>query len=91
MVPFLRLFLVHLWLACVAGACLTLALVMGYFSLGAFVWSGVVGLVIGVPAGLLNWAYLRPNRSRQIGWTWPIADWVRGLATERPNLQPPPH
>lgn len=83
MLPFLRLFLMGLWAACVAGACITAALALGYVDVGAFVWSGIAGLVIGVPAGLLNWVYLRPNRSRQIGWTWPVADWVRGLAQKR--------
>lgn len=77
MIPYLRLLLVHLWVACVAGAALIAALAMGYVSVWAFVWSGIVGLVIGVPVGLLNWVYLRPNRSWQIGWTWPIGQWAR--------------
>ena len=29
--------------------------------------NALIGLVIGVPAALLNWAYLRPNRSREVG------------------------
>lgn len=80
MLPWLRIFLVHLWIACVAGAALTAGLAMGYIGLPTFVWSGVIGLAIGIPAGLLNWVWLRPNRSRQIGWTWPVAEWVRRAA-----------
>ena len=77
MFPVLRPFLITLWVGCIALVVVTLGLVMGYFSGWTFVWAGVVGLVLGVPAGLLNWAWLRPNRSREIGWTWPIADWAR--------------
>lgn len=80
MLPWLRLFLVHLWIACVAGTALTAGLAMGYVGLSTFVWAGVIGLAIGLPAGLLNWVWLRPNRSRQIGWTWPVAEWVRKAA-----------
>ncbi len=77
MIPYLRLILLHLWVACVAGAALIAALAMGYVSFTAFVWAGVIGLAIGVPGALLNWVYLRPNRARQIGWTWPITGWAR--------------
>lgn len=77
MVSFLRLILVHIWVACVAGVVTIAGIVMGYVSVATFIWAGIIGLAIGVPAGLLNWAYLRPNRSREIGWTWSIARWAR--------------
>ena len=69
MIPFLRMFLIHLWVACIAGAVAIAGLAMGYVSVWTFVWAAAIGVVLGVPGGLLNWAYLRPNRSRQIGWT----------------------
>lgn len=68
MVFSLRIIVVALWVACVAGAALVAGLVMGEVNSGTFLWSGVIGLVVGVPAGLLNWAWLRPNRARTIGW-----------------------
>lgn len=77
MIPYLRALLVSIWVSCTAGVVLIIGLSLGYFSGMTFVWSGVIGVVLGVPAALLNWAYLRPNRSRAIGWTWPIADWAR--------------
>ena len=77
MFPYLRLILVHLWVACTAGVVLIVGLSLGFVSVATFVWAGVIGIVLGVPAGLLNWAYLRPRRSRQIGWSWRLADWVR--------------
>ena len=77
MFPYLRLILVHLWVVCIAGVVLITGLSLGFVSLATFVWAGVIGIVLGVPLGLLNWAYLRPHRSRQIGWTWRVADWVR--------------
>ncbi|WP_051070991.1 hypothetical protein [Paracoccus sp. N5] len=83
MVPMLRLFLVHIWVGCVAGAVVIAGLSMGYDNWATFIWAAVIGLALGVPAGLLNWAYLRPNRSRQIGWTWRIADWVRSFSWPR--------
>ncbi|MFJ1290578.1 hypothetical protein ACEPPZ_00650 [Paracoccus yeei] len=83
MIPFLRMFLIHLWVACIAGAVAIAGLAMGYVSVWTFVWAAVIGVVLGVPGGLLNWAYLRPNRSRQIGWTWKIADLVRSVGRPR--------
>lgn len=83
MIPFLRMFLIHLWVACIAGAVAIAGLAMGYISVWTFVWAAVIGVVLGVPGGLLNWAYLRPNRSRQIGWTWKIADLVRSAGRAR--------
>ncbi|WP_134681731.1 hypothetical protein [Paracoccus ravus] len=77
MIPYLRLILIHLWVACVAGAVVIAGLAMGQVSFATFLWAGAIGVLLGVPAALLNWAYLRPNRSRRIGWTWKIADWAR--------------
>ncbi len=73
MVPYLRMILVHLWVASVAGVALIAGLSLGQYSVATFVWSGLIGLALGVPAALLNWAWLRPDRSRDLGWTWPIA------------------
>lgn len=55
-------------------------LAMGYFTVGTFIWGAVIGLALGIPAALLNCVYLRPNRSKEIGWTWPIADRIRAAA-----------
>lgn len=80
MFPYLRIFLIHLWVACTAGAVLIAGLSMGLVSVQTFIWAGVIGLVVGVPAGLLNWAYLRPNRSRALGRdTGPVA-WINNDA-----------
>ncbi len=79
MVPYLRLYLVHLWVACIAGAALIAFMALGQINLAAFIWSGLIGLAVGIPAGLLNWAYLRKDKSRRIGWDWRIADWVRSI------------
>lgn len=70
MVPYLRLLLVHLWVACIAGAVVVAGLAMGYVGTQTFLWAALVGLAIGVPAALANWAYLRPNAARRLGWTW---------------------
>jgi hypothetical protein len=67
MFPHLRLWLITLWTFCVAGTVVTLNLSLGYYTLGTFLWAVVAGLAIGIPAALLNWAYLRPNRARQVG------------------------
>lgn len=77
MIPYLRLMLVHLWVGCAAGAAVIAGLTMGHVSVWTFVWAAVFGLAVGIPASLLNWAYLRPGRSRAIGWRWSIADWAR--------------
>lgn len=76
----LRLFLIHIWVASIAGAVVIAGLATGHFSVATFVWGGVIGLALGIPAALLNWVYLRPNRSRDIGWTWPIANSIRAAA-----------
>lgn len=91
MFPYLRVMIVHLWIACIACVVVSTGLVMGYFSVYTFLWAGILAVVIGVPAGLLNWIYLRPNRSAQMGWTWPIARWARngfGVLTPRDDLLP---
>lgn len=80
----LRLILIHIWVACVAGAVVIGGLAMGYVGIATFVWAAIIGLVVGIPAALLNWVYLRPNRSREIGWTWQIADRIRGAARQKP-------
>lgn len=80
----LRMMLIHIWVACIAGAVVIAGLTMGYVGVAVFVWAAVIGVVVGVPAALLNWTYLRPNKSRRIGWTWPIADKIRAAAEEKP-------
>lgn len=77
MFPWLRLLLVHLWAACIAGTVVIAGLALGYYDAATFVIAALTGLLPGVPAGLLNWIWLRPNRSREIGWTWPIARFIR--------------
>ncbi len=67
MFPHLRLWLIALWTSSVAGAVVILNLSLGHYTLATFLWAAIAGLVIGVPAALLNWAYLRPNRARQVG------------------------
>ena len=67
MFPHLRLLLISLWTSSIAGTVVIAALTMGFYGWKTFLWAGVVGLVIGVPAALANWAYLRPNRAREVG------------------------
>lgn len=67
MFPHLRLWLIALWTSSVAGAVVILNLTLGHYPPGTFLWAGLAGLVIGVLAALLNWAYLRPNRAREAG------------------------
>lgn len=67
MFPHLRLWLIALWTSSVAGAVVILNLTLGNYTLATFLWAAVAGLVIGIPAALLNWAHLRPNRARQVG------------------------
>lgn len=83
----LRLFLIHIWVASIAGAAVIAGLVMGYVTLATFIWGAVIGLALGIPAGLLNWVYLRPNRSREIGWTWPLANRIRAAAKKHPSTR----
>ena len=67
MFPHLRLWLLTLWTSCVAGAVIIAGLTLGNYHWSTFLWAVIAGLVIGVPAALLNWAYLRPRRSREVG------------------------
>ena len=67
MFPHLRLWLIALWTSSVAGAVVILNLTLGHYTLATFLWAVVAGIVIGIPAALLNWAHLRPNRARQVG------------------------
>lgn len=48
----LRTLMVALWVACVAGAVLIVFLSLASITWVAFVVSGVVGILVGVPAGL---------------------------------------
>lgn len=73
----LRLVLIHLWVACIAGAVVVAGLVMGYVGIATFIWAAVIGLVLGIPAGLLNWMWLRPNRARSLGWTTTFMERMR--------------
>lgn len=67
MFPHLRIWLLALWTSSVAGAFVIAGLALGHYNLSTFLWAALAGLVIGVPAALLNWAYLRPNRARKVG------------------------
>lgn len=67
MVPHLRLWLIAIWVSSVAGAVVIAGLVLGHYEWATFLWAAILGLLIGVPAALLNWAHLRPNRARQVG------------------------
>lgn len=83
----LRMFLIHIWAASIAGAVVIAGLAMGHVAAATFVCGAILGLVLGVPAALLNWVYLRPNRSREIGWTWPIANRIRAAAKQHPKTR----
>lgn len=67
MFPHLRFWLISLWASSVAGVVLIIGLALGHYHLATFLWAAAAGIVIGIPAALLNWAYLRPNRSREVG------------------------
>ncbi|GGW42742.1 hypothetical protein GCM10011452_33790 [Gemmobacter lanyuensis] len=77
MIPWLRVFLVAIWVASIAGAALIFGLAMGFYSSTTFFWSGVAGLVIGLPAALANWVWLRPRRAGQAGWNGGLFRWLR--------------
>ena len=59
-----RSFMVVLWVFCVAGAAVIVALVMGWLSWVSFAVAGVVGVVIGVPAGLWTARRIRRRDAR---------------------------
>lgn len=67
MIPPLRTLLVTLWVACIAGALVIAGLSLGYYGWRTFAVAAAGGLLVGLPAGLANWAYLRPNRARAAG------------------------
>lgn len=49
-----RLLFIPLWALCVAGVVVIAGLALGLFTWATFVVAGVVGLVVGIPAGLWN-------------------------------------
>ena len=49
-----RLLFIPLWVFCVAGATLTLSIVIGWYAWEAFLAAGIAGLVLGIPGGLWN-------------------------------------
>lgn len=67
MVPHLRLWLIALWASSVAGAVVIAGLVLGHYEWATFLWAAAIGLAVGLPAALLNWALLRPRRAREVG------------------------
>ena len=67
MFPHLRFWLIALWISSIAGGVVIFNLTLGHYTVGSFVWAAIAGVAIGIPAALLNWAYLRPNRARQVG------------------------
>jgi hypothetical protein len=67
MFPHLRIWLIAIWTSSVAGAAVILGLALGHYDVATFLWAVAAGLVIGVPAALLNWAYLRPRRASAVG------------------------
>ena len=66
MFPHLRVLLVSLWASCVAGVVVIAGLAQGYYDWLTFAWAVVFAVSIGVPAGLLNWAHLRPDRAAEM-------------------------
>ncbi len=48
----LRTFMVVIWVLCIAGAAVIAALSYGWVGWVAFVVSGIVGVVLGVPLGI---------------------------------------
>jgi hypothetical protein len=55
----LRYLLVVIWVACIAGAFVIGAMTFGWVGWRMFVAAGVVGLVLGVPAGIWNARYIK--------------------------------
>ncbi|MBL6427029.1 MAG: hypothetical protein HOY44_05840 [Maritimibacter sp.] len=47
-----RLLFIPLWALCVAGVVVIAGLALGLFTWVTFVVAGVVGLIVGIPAGL---------------------------------------
>ncbi len=48
----LRSFMVFIWVVCVVGVAVIALLTLGWFTWITFAIAGVVGLVVGVPAGV---------------------------------------
>ena len=67
MFPHLRLWLISLWSSSIAGTVVIGGLALGHYEVATFLWAVAAGLLIGVPAALLNWAYLRPKRAADVG------------------------
>ena len=67
MLPPLRTLLVSLWVACLAGAVVIAGLVLGQYSWTTFFLAGIIGLLVGIPAGLANWVWLRPDKAQRTG------------------------
>ncbi len=61
----LRSILAALWVACVAGAMVILLLSLGWTGWMTFAVSGIVGILIGVPAGI--WT-ARKIKRQDPGW-----------------------
>lgn len=68
MPPPLRSLLIALWVTCLGGAVVVVGLSLGYYSWGVFAIGAIVGLAVGIPAALLTWARLRPNRAAETGF-----------------------
>lgn len=68
-----KLLITPIWVMCVAGAAVIAALSVGWVSWTAFVASGVVGLVIGIPAGIWN-----TRKMRREDPNWENGHYVRG-------------
>ena len=68
MIAPLRTLLITLWAFCVAGAVVIAGLALGAYDGWTFVAAGVTGALVGVPAGLMTWARLRPNKARRLGY-----------------------
>ncbi|OWY01500.1 MULTISPECIES: hypothetical protein [Thioclava] len=49
-----RLLFIPLWVLCIAGAVVTAFLAFDWMNWQAFVVAGLIGLLVGVPAGLWN-------------------------------------
>lgn len=66
-----KLLFIPLWALCIAGAVVIAGLAVGLMSWWTFVIAGIVGLVIGVPAGIWN---VRKVRREDPDWGPPGVD-----------------
>jgi fatty acid desaturase len=91
----LRTIMVTLWAACVTGAVLTLLLAMGWVTWVSFVISAVIGLAVGVPAGLWSAKAIKrddpnwPPRSRRTRPARPAEQGICGDDAVRVDDQRP--